>query len=232
MIETVPETGSTNADLAARLRAKEALPEGYWLIADRQTGGRGRQGRAWQGGAGNLMGSTLVRIGEGDPPAQTLAFVAGLAVIEALRPHCDGLRLKWPNDVLLGGGKLAGILLEAEGDAVIVGIGANLAAAPAIADRPTACLPQPVARDVFAEQLARCFAEQLARWRAYGVEPLLVRWSAAAHPLGEMLTVHEPGGRLLSGTFGGLAPDGALLLRLADGSVSAIHAGDVTIEGQ
>ena len=232
MIQTVPETGSTNADLAARLRAGEALPEGYWLVADRQTGGRGRQGRVWEGGAGNFMGSTIVRRGQGDPPAQTLAFVAGLAVIEALRPHCDGLRLKWPNDVLLGGAKLAGILLEAEGDAVIVGIGANLAAAPPVADRPVACLPEPVARDTFAEQLAQCFAGQVARWRTYGVEPLLTRWSAAAHPLGKMLSVHEPDGAHLSGTFGGLDPDGALLLRLADGSVSAIHAGDVTIEGQ
>lgn len=232
MIEIVPETGSTNADLAARVRAGEPASEGFWLVANRQTGGRGRQGRAWQGGAGNFMGSTMVRRGPGDPPAQTLAFVAGLAVIEALRPHCSGPRLKWPNDVLLGGAKLAGILLEAEGDAVIVGIGVNLASAPAIADRPAACLPQPVARDSFAEQLAECFANQLARWRAHGVEPLLVRWSAAAHPLGEMLTVHEPGGRLLSGTFSGLDPDGALLLRLADGAVSAIHAGDVTIVGQ
>ncbi len=232
MIRTVSETGSTNADLAAQLRAGEALAEGYWLVADRQAGGRGRQGRVWEGGAGNFMGSTIVRRGQGDPPAQTLAFVAGLAVIEALRPHCDGLRLKWPNDVLLGGGKLAGILLEAEGDAVIVGIGANLAVAPPVADRPVARLPQPVARDTFAEQLAQCFAGQVARWRTYGVEPLLTRWSAAAHPLGEMLSVHEPGGARLSGRFGGLDPDGALLLRLADGSVSAIHAGDVTIEGQ
>lgn len=232
MIQTVYETGSTNADLAARVRAGEALSEGFWLLADRQTGGRGRQGRAWENGAGNFMGSTLVRIGQGDPPARTLAFVAGLAVIEALRPHCEGLRLKWPNDVLLGGAKLAGILLEAQSDAVIVGVGVNLAAAPTIADRPAACLPRPVARDLFAEQLAECFAGQLVRWRTYGIEPLLTRWSTAAHPLGEMLAVHEPGGRRLSGRFGGLDPDGALLLRLADGSVSAIHAGDVTIEGQ
>ena len=232
MIQTVPETGSTNVDLAARVRAGDPPAEGFWLVADRQTGGRGRQGRVWEGDTGNFMGSTLVRIAHSDPPPQTLAFVAGLAAIEALRPHCDGVRLKWPNDVLLDGGKLAGVLLEAEGDAVIVGIGVNLAVAPAVSDRRVACLPRPVARDLFAGQLAQCFAGQLIRWRTYGVEPLLTRWSAAAHPLGEMLTVHEPGGRLLSGTFGGLDPGGALLLRLADGSVSAIHAGDVTIEGQ
>lgn len=234
MIETVPETGSTNADLAARVRAREALPEGFWLVADRQTGGRGRQGRVWEDGLGNFMGSTLVRVGPEDPPAQMLAFVAGLAVAAALLPHCEGLdlRLKWPNDVLLNGGKLAGVLLEGEGRAVIVGIGVNLVSAPPIADRPVSCLPRPVDRDVFAREMAESFAAELERWRTYGAESLLRRWSVYAHPMGEMLSVHEPSGRRLSGTFQGLAPDGALLLRLADGTVSAIHAGDVAIEGQ
>lgn len=234
MIETVPETGSTNADLAARVRAGEALPEGFWLVADRQTSGRGRQGRVWEDGFGNFMGSTLVRVGPGDPAPQMLAFVAGLAVAGALRPHCDGLdlSLKWPNDVQLNGGKLAGVLLEGEGKAVIVGIGVNLVSAPPITDRPVACLPQPVDRDQFARELADSFASELDRWRTYGVESLLRRWSVYAHPMGEMLSVHEASGRRLTGTFQGLAPDGALLLRLADGTVSAIHAGDVTIEGQ
>ena len=230
MIESVTETGSTNADLTARLRAGEPLAEGHWLIADRQTGGRGRQGRAWEDGAGNFMGSTIVTPGPGDPPPQTLAFVAGLAVLEALRPHCAGLRLKWPNDVLFGRAKLAGILLEAEGNAVVVGIGANLASAP---DIPNAArLPVPVERDAFAQALSWRFAEELDRWRRFGVDPLLGRWSAAAHPLGEALAVHEPGGARVSGTFAGLGGDGALLLRLADGSTRAIHAGDVMLEGQ
>jgi len=232
LIQVVPETGSTNADLAARVREGEPLVEGFWLVADRQTGGRGRQGRTWEGGEGNFMGSTLVRVGEGDPPSPTLAFVASLAVMQALRPYCDGLRLKWPNDLLLDGGKLAGILLEVAGDAVVIGIGANLASPPPVTDRPAASLPKPLDRDLFAEELARCFADQLQQWRIYGVESLLARWSASAHTVGEMLTVHEPGGRLLSGTYFGLDSDGALLLRLADGTVSAIHAGDVMIQGQ
>jgi len=232
LIQTLPETRSTNADLAARIRAGEALDEGFWLVADRQSGGRGRQGRVWESGEGNFMGSTLVRIGAGDPPAQTLAFVAGLATIEALLPYCDGVHLKWPNDVLLNGAKIAGILLEAECDAVIIGVGVNLAVAPTIPDRPTARLPHPVSRDLFAAQLAEHFAEQLARWRAHGTDVLFARWCAAAHPVGAMLAVHETDGQVLSGTFAGLDSDGALLLRLADGSVSAIHAGDVTIRGQ
>lgn len=230
MIETVPETGSTNADLAARLRAGEALAEGYWLVADRQTGGRGRQGRAWEDGAGNFMGSTLVRLGRDDPPPQTLAFVAGLAVFETLRPHSDGLRLKWPNDVLAGGGKLAGVLLEAEGDAVVIGIGVNLASAPDIP--AAAALPQRLARDDFAQALAWRFADEIDRWRTFGVGPLLARWSAAAHTIGEALSVHEPDGATIAGTYAGLDADGALLLRLADGSTRAIHAGDVMLESE
>ena len=230
MIHTVPETGSTNADLAARLRDGEALEEGFWLVADRQTGGRGRQGRAWEDGAGNFMGSTFVRPASGDPPPPTLAFAAGLAVLEAVRPYAADARLKWPNDVLLDGAKLAGVLLEAEGDAVVVGIGVNLASAPAIAGRPAIALPQPVARDDFAQTLAWRFAEELDRWRMFGLEALLMRWSTAAHPLGEVLSVHEPDGSRVAGTFAGLDGDGALLLRLAGGAVRAIHAGDVLLE--
>jgi BirA family biotin operon repressor/biotin-[acetyl-CoA-carboxylase] ligase len=232
LIHTVPETGSTNADLAARVRGGEALAEGFWLVADRQTGGRGRQGRAWEDGMGNFMGSTLVRPGPGDPAPQTLAFVAGMAVFEAVRPYAANVRLKWPNDVLLDGAKLAGILLEAEGDAVVVGIGVNLASAPDILDRPATALPQPVARDDFAQTIAWRFAEELDRWRTFGLAALLRRWSAAAHPLGEALWVHKPDGARLSGSFAGLDADGALLLRLAGGAVRAIHAGDVLLEGR
>jgi BirA family biotin operon repressor/biotin-[acetyl-CoA-carboxylase] ligase len=232
LIEFIPETGSTNADVAARLRSGEPLPEGYWRVADRQTSGRGRQGREWQGGDGNFMGSTFVRVNDGDPPPQTLAFVAGLAVFEALRPHRDGhaLRLKWPNDVLLDGRKLAGILLEAEGDAVVVGIGANLASAPRLTGGRAAALPKPVLRDAFAQALAWRFAEELDRWRTFGLDHLLERWAEFAHPLAEPLTVHEADGSTISGTFAGLDPAGALLLRLADGTTRAIHAGDVLIE--
>jgi BirA family transcriptional regulator, biotin operon repressor / biotin---[acetyl-CoA-carboxylase] ligase len=234
LIEFIPETGSTNADVAARLRSGEPLPEGYWRVADRQTSGRGRQGREWQGRDGNFMGSTFVRVHEGDPPPQTLALVAGLAAFEALHPHCDqhALRLKWPNDVLLDGRKLAGILLEAEGDAVVVGIGANLVSAPRRAGRRAAALPKPVLRDAFAQALAWRFAEELDRWRTFGVDQLLERWAEFAHPLGEPLTVHEPDGAAISGTFAGLDEGGALLLRLADGSQRVIHAGDVMLESE
>src|SRR5690606_37798044 len=114
-IETVARTGSTSADLLARLAAGEALVEGQWLVADRQDAGRGRQGRRWLDAPGNFMGSTIVRLASGDPPAQTLSFAAAIAVYEAVLPRIaqpGSLLLKWPNDVLLLGAKFCGLLLE------------------------------------------------------------------------------------------------------------------------
>ena len=234
LIRTVAETGSTNADLADALRAGERVSEGDWLVADRQTAGRGRQGRAWFDGAGNFMGSTVVRLGPADPPASTLALLAGLALYETVSPLLadpSALSLKWPNDLLVGRAKLAGILLEREGDAVVIGIGVNLAAAPDVEGRETTALaslgPAPD-RDAFAEALAAIFDRELERWRTVGIEPMLRRWQAAAHPPGTPLTVHEASGEVVSGQFAGLAADGSLLLCLEDGAVRPIHAGDVS----
>ncbi len=258
MIETVRVTGSTNADLIARLSGGEPVREGDWLVADRQDAGRGRQGRAWFDGLGNFMGSTVVRLAPGDPPAPTLALLIGLMVHEVASSHVPAphrVMLKWPNDLivarapakadasgnqaqaglrcLLSQGleyaKLGGILLERVGEAIVAGIGVNLAAAPDLPDRATIALsrfgPAPD-RDHFASELARIFASELERWRTFGLEPLLLRWLAAAHPLGTPLTVSETG---LSGTFAGLAADGALQLRLPDGTTRTIHAGEINL---
>ncbi len=211
------------------------MREHAWLIADRQSAGRGRQGRTWFDGAGNFMGSSVVRLRAGDPPPASLALVAGLALHTAAAPLVPPplrAQLKWPNDVLIGGAKLAGILLEREGDAVIVGIGVNLSAAPALADRETIALtafgPAPD-RDTFARALAGEFAEALAQWRAAGLAPLLAHWQDAAHPIDTPLVVGEPGETALRGTFDGLTGDGALRLCLADGTVRVIHAGEVRL---
>ena len=235
MIRTVAITGSTNADLAARLAAGEAVPEGDWLVADRQSAGRGRQGRAWSDGAGNFMGSTLVHPGAGDPPPATLALMAGIAAQEAVSPLIPPpalAQLKWPNDLLIGPAKLCGILLEAVDNAVVVGIGVNLAQAPEVAGRETIALsrfgPAP-GRDAFAASLAHYFALELERWRTFGLEPLLRRWQIAAHPHGTELAVGEPGEEPLRGTFAGLGADGALQLTLADGTTRTIHAGEVRL---
>lgn len=233
MIEYLRETGSTNADLAARARNGEQVAEGLWLVADRQSAGRGRQGRDWFDGAGNFMGSTLVRLRLGDPAPATLALVAGLAVhaaLDGMLPPTTRSTLKWPNDVMIGQAKLAGILLEREGDSVIVGVGVNLAVAPQLPDRETVCLAAlgaPCGRDEFAGRLAACFAEDLERWRHFGIAPIVNRWLAAGHPIGTPLSVGEPGEVPVSGIFAGLSSDGALQLRLGDGTTRVIHSGEV-----
>ncbi|MFM5906869.1 MAG: biotin--[acetyl-CoA-carboxylase] ligase [Novosphingobium sp.] len=235
LIEQVSLIGSTNAALLARLAAGERVPEGHWLIADRQDQGKGRQGRAWFDGRGNFMGSTAVHLKSGDPDAPTLALLAGISLVEVIGqiiPPPSRPMLKWPNDVLVGGAKLAGILLERSGDSVVIGIGVNLAAAPDLPDRPTialsAMMPAPD-RDVFAAQLATMLAQDLDRWRTYGLAPVITRWTAAAHPLGTALAVGEPGEVPLHGSFAGLDESGALLLLLPDGTKRAIHAGEIRL---
>ena len=231
-IERTQQTGSTNADLLARLAAGEHVGEGHWLIADRQTAGRGRLGRAWGDGLGNFMGSTVVHLHASDPSPATLALVAGVALakaVAALAPGVDA-QLKWPNDLLIGGAKCAGILMERKGDAVVIGIGVNLVSAPDLPDRPTATLAAHGAmldRDRFADALAIAMVDALWTWRQQGMEAIVRAWLPQAHPVGTPLRVSEQG---IDGTFDGLAPDGALRLRRPGGEVMLIHAGDVELQ--
>jgi BirA family biotin operon repressor/biotin-[acetyl-CoA-carboxylase] ligase len=228
-IRTVAETGSTNADMIAL--ATSGLEEGVWLRADRQTSGRGRQGRAWVSPAGNLYASTLVRIRPSDPPAATLALVAAVAIEEAVGAYLPGVaRLKWPNDLLIDGAKLSGILLERAGTAVVIGFGANLAQHPTDTDRvATSLAAHGIAVDPadFIETLAEAFARWVERWRGEGIDVVRRQWVTRAHPVGAPLTARLPDGSAVDGLFDGLDTEGALILRLADGTRRVIHAGDV-----
>lgn len=204
--------------------------EGDWLVALEQHAGKGRQGRTWTSADGNFYGSTLVQLRPGDPPPQTLSLISGLALAEGI----DGvpaqpLMLKWPNDLLLLGKKLAGILLERAGDRVVVGFGVNLAVAPELRGRQCASLDGVITPQAFAPLLAASFARLVGLWRECEPRTIVQAWLARAHPAGTRLRVHSSGDELVSGRFDGLEPDGALRLRLDNGQLEIVRAGDVEL---
>jgi BirA family transcriptional regulator, biotin operon repressor / biotin---[acetyl-CoA-carboxylase] ligase len=191
-------------------------------------------GRDWVSPSGNLYASTIMRLQHGDPAAVSLGFVAATALHRALSKLSpfSFAQIKWPNDILSNAGaKLCGILLERSGDAVIVGFGVNLMSHPEGLDRPVTSVaalgltaPEP---QEFVEILADDFAQVLNRWRIYGTAPIFADWQDRAHPIGTKLHGVLPDGQQFSGDYDGLGDDGALMLRLADGSIRAIHAADV-----
>ena len=224
-IRIVEKTGSTNSDLLA----DDSAVEGDWLVALDQVAGKGRQGRTWVSAKGNFYGSTLVVLQAGDPPPQTLSLAAGLALIEAIDGAASGqpLMLKWPNDLMLGGKKLGGILLERSGDRVAVGIGVNLAASPRLSGREAANLGGKISPQAFAPLIAGSFARLLDLWRSNESSALVRAWQERAHLPGTRLTVHVGKDETLSGRFAGLEMDGALRLMLDDGAIEVVRAGDI-----
>jgi BirA family transcriptional regulator, biotin operon repressor / biotin---[acetyl-CoA-carboxylase] ligase len=191
-------------------------------------------GRAWESPTGNLLASTIVRLHASDPPASTLAFVAALAVFDAIKQIAPELfiQIKWPNDLLSGNGaKLCGILLERTGDAVVIGFGINLTSHPENIDRPVTSLTAlgvlPPPPQAVTEILAASFASWLSRWRLGGLSGIATQWQKHAHPVGTAISVGLPSGEQEQGLYAGLSDDGALQLRLADGTIRAIHAADV-----
>jgi BirA family biotin operon repressor/biotin-[acetyl-CoA-carboxylase] ligase len=239
-LDVVASTGSTNADLLAAAAA--GAPEGRVLAAEEQTAGRGRLGRAWASvPGGSLTFSVLLR-----PAAVPLArrgwltLLTGVAVAAAVRAVA-GLEatLKWPNDVLLTDGKLAGILAEQTPDAaaVIIGTGLNIttpAGAVARGGLPAASLAAAgaaVARD----ELLLTILDELERWyAAFRADPdpqrsgLLAAYRAVSATLGQVVRVELPGGRMLTGTASDLDPEGRLLVAERPGAPAVpVSAGDV-----
>ncbi len=224
--------GSTNDE--ARRLAIEGAPHGTVLHADEQTAGRGRMARSWFSPAGNLYLSIVLRTET--PPARSgeLSLLAGLAVadtVEALLPRGIRPMLKWPNDVLVNGAKISGILLEREGDATILGIGMNVLEAPSgtgyktttiVANAGIASVDS--ARDILLDRLGR----HLAMWSANGFEPIRLGWLDRSYPIGATIRVNAQG-ESIEGTFAGLDHDGAMLLDTAGGH-QRIVAGDVSMD--
>lgn len=220
--------GSTNDE--ARRLALEGAPHGTAVRADEQTAGRGRLSRRWFSPPGNLYFSVVLR---GIPPARgwEISFVAALAVadtVDALLPSHTRAQLKWPNDVLVGGAKISGILIEAADDALILGIGINVLVAPDAPAYPTTTLAASgglATVDGAASLLLRHLEARLASWDTEGFHPIRQAWLARAHRLGETLHV-ATGGHAVTGMFVGLDQDGALLLDTAAGRTRVV-AGDV-----
>lgn len=238
MIETVPETGSTNADLLARVAAGDTISEGFWLRAERQTSGRGRLGREWHSGPGNLYCSTVISLRPSDPAPATLSFVAGLALHDvAMRCFLDHtpMLLKWPNDLLVREAKIAGILLEREGDHVIAGFGMNVGHSPEIAGRKTTHIAFENGKfangpDSVLDMLAPAMAQRVREWRELPLTHTLAEWLVRSHRFDDRLRVVNGDGEPLLGSFRGLTPDGALRLQPIGAAECTIHAGDVMLD--
>jgi BirA family biotin operon repressor/biotin-[acetyl-CoA-carboxylase] ligase len=238
-IEIYDELPSTNAEGRRRAEAGEAGP--VWIMARRQTAGRGRRGRSWSSGEGNLAATLLTTTERPPAEAAQVSFLAALAAADLVEA-CVGpgsAQLKWPNDVLLYGRKAVGVLLEAgpraDGLWLAVGIGVNLASHPTDVDPPAASFaehmaaPPPEPRAAL-EILAARFDGWRQTWIAEGFAPIAAAWTARAHGLGRPCEARLPT-QTLRGVAEGLDADGALRLRLQGGGVERITAGDVFFEG-
>src|ERR1700676_5287211 len=237
--------GSTNVEAMARARDGERGP--IWFVTSEQTAGRGRRHRPWIAPRGNLASSILEVIDVSPAVAATLGFAAGLALEAALRKvsveaslrsaGSDDMRfsLKWPNDVLAGRRKLAGILLEAEavpGDrlAVVVGIGTNVVAAPERTPTPATSLAA-LGVHIGAEELFATLSDSWAEFRGIwdngrGFGAIRHLWLERAAGLGEPVGVHT-GGSTVEGTFDSIDDTGCMIIRTAGGKRVPISAGDV-----
>jgi len=257
-VEVLASTGSTNADLLAR--AVAGAPEGVVLAAEEQTAGRGRMGRSWVSPPRAALTFSLLVRPETVSPARRgwLPLLAGVSVASAVRAAANvDSRLKWPNDVLAGPAKLGGILAEAVGDAVVVGIGLNVSTEPgelpSPGPSPGGALPatslfalatggqgseRQAAQSQGAGHRERLLTEILAAfehwyqaWRQAAGDPdrcgLRAEYTRLCATIGRGVRVEGPGGQLLSGLAVGVDPDGRLLVRVSSGAEVPVAAGDV-----
>jgi len=226
--------GSTNAEALALARSGERGP--LWITARVQSSGRGRRGSAWVSPAGNLHATLLLTEPSAPACAPQLSFVAALAVHDATAECAPtlgpGLKVKWPNDLLLGRAKIGGILIESENEPAFVaavGIGINCAHHPEGTPYPASDLAAAgvqVTPEQLLDALAACMQTRLEQWRhGEGFAPIREAWLARAAGLGEPIKVRLPE-RELSGRFEGLDEAGRLLLQHA-GATTAITAGEV-----
>ena len=225
---------------AARIAPELSAPT--WILAHEQTAARGRRGRAWAMPPGNFAATLVLPLTEAPGQAALRSFVMSLALFDACvaaTGRADAFALKWPNDVLLRGGKMAGILLETIGSGaqithLAIGVGVNLAAAPgADAVEPGALAPVALAGELgtrvdpeaFLDLLAQAYARHEDQFRTFGFAPIRTAWLARAARLGEAIIARTTRDTY-QGTFADVDGDGQLVLETAKGRVT-IPAGDV-----
>ena len=249
-IATEKSTTSTS-DLAKQAAARGS-PSGSSFLALEQTAGRGRQGRNWSSQKGGMYLSVLLRPRVARKHWFALSFAASVAVLDTIRgllalyfdrQHMPQGGLKWPNDVIIDGGKIAGILLEAEGQALVIGIGINIASVQAKDNKasnyqaiaPTALAdiwPQVAGALPTPHQLANCYISRLAYWYdkfdRNGFAPIRDAWLGNALSFGKLISVRR-GSKEISGIFHDLGMDGALLLLDDSGQTHHITTGDVKL---
>lgn len=235
--EALGVVGSTNAEALGRARGGD--PGNLWITAAAQTGGRGRRGRSWTSEPGNLYASLLLIDPAPMEYLSSLPLAVAVAVHDAIRavlpPAAPPLEIKWPNDILIGRRKACGILLEGERladgrQALVIGIGVNIAARPDLAAYPVVSLTDIGAavspEDLFARLFA-AMAEALALWdEGRGTAAVVARWRQSACGIGEKITVNLPD-RSISGYFSGIDDKGMLLLDADEDGRMTIAAGDV-----
>jgi len=227
---------STSSTLKQRAEAGEA--EGLAILALQQTAGRGRQGRGWESASGNLYLSVLLRPNVPLRDAPQWSFVAAVALAETLKPllpEAAQPSLKWPNDVLLHGAKLAGILVETSLTAshaldwLCIGIGVNITNKPNLPDRATACLAEYLPDRPTPQTLAAALLHSLGHWHEirlrHGFAPIRDAWLRHGPAMGAAVSVRRDGA-LTEGAFAGLSPEGALMLAKGR-EIQLILAGEI-----
>lgn len=231
--------GSTNVEADRLFHQGEQPP--FWVRADEQSSGRGRRGREWTSPKGNFYGTACYAFDGTPQEAATLSFVAAVAVARALSAYTltTSPSLKWPNDVLVDGRKIAGLLLEAKDDCVLIGIGVNLVSNPEGGNIPATHLlehidPAALNRDEpeftgpegFLAILSRAFDETFQTHMTYGFSATRAAWSELASGLPGPVTVRLPDEEF-TGQAESLLESGALRVTLSDGKIRDVHAGDV-----
>jgi BirA family biotin operon repressor/biotin-[acetyl-CoA-carboxylase] ligase len=232
-VEVIDRTASTNADVAAAARRGDE--EGLVLLAEEQTDGRGRLDRRWEAPSRSaVLASVLVRPAPSPAVWPLIPLLTGIAVAEAVRSVAQlPARLKWPNDVLLSGRKVGGILVERVDDLVVVGIGINVSVRADELPVPTATsvlVEGGVAdRESLAKEAMRALARRLADWTAAGgaAESMLPAYRDICDTLGREVVVSLPGGAQMSGRAEGVDDTGRLVVRRGDGEAQALSVGDV-----